>query len=244
MALGTRSWIERTGGRLAWYERLALLAQAVRARAMARLQQPSMRRIRLPAVDDILPPDSAITREAIELSRQICEPFLFNHCMRSYFWARLLDRDGRPFDDEALFTALLLHDLGLGMDSRGQCFTRVGAQKAIELAARHGWSERRAHLTADAITLHLNVLVADRHGKEAQMVRAGSGADVAGLGLQSLQRERIGEVVARIPRLNMKERMIARLQEEVQAQPESRIAVLCNRLHFCAMIRGSKEFAE
>jgi hypothetical protein len=33
--------------------------------------------------------------------------------MRSYFWAHLLDEDTKPFDDEAVFTALMLHDLGL-----------------------------------------------------------------------------------------------------------------------------------
>jgi hypothetical protein len=53
----------------------------------------------------------------------------------------------------------------------------------LNLAARHHWDDARAHLAANAITLHLNVTVGDEHGKEAQMVRAGSGGDVAGLGL-------------------------------------------------------------
>jgi hypothetical protein len=247
--LGTMGWIERTGGRLAWHERLALIAQAVRARAAAAIRRRSGRKIRLREVEDIVPPDSAITREAIALSQDLGKPFLFHHCMRSYFWARLLDEDTRPFDDEAVFTALMLHDLGLTEQGRqaadlGHCFTQVGAQKASELARKHGWSDRRAELTANAITLHLNVIVVDRHGKEASMVRAGSGADVAGLGLYVLQRDQIDEVVSRIPRLNLKREMLATLADETRARPNSRIAFLCDRLHFGAIIERSAVFSE
>ncbi len=235
--LGTMTWIERTGGRLAWHERLSLTAQAVRARAAAAKEKRSGRKIRLLEVDDILPPDSSITREAIALSQDLSQPFLFNHCLRSYFWARLLDEDTRSFDDEAVFTAFLLHDLGLTEHSdraakTGQCFTQVGAQQAYELARKHAWSDQRAKLTANAITLHLNVLVADRHGKEARMVRAGSGADVAGLGLHVLHRDQIHEVVSRIPRLGLEREMLARLTHETRVRPDSRIAFLCGRLHF------------
>jgi hypothetical protein len=56
--LGTIGWIERTGGRLAWQERLALIAQGVRARAAAAMRNRSGRRIRLLEVDDILPVSS------------------------------------------------------------------------------------------------------------------------------------------------------------------------------------------
>ena len=242
--LGTTRWIERTRGRLAWHERLALIAQAVRARAVSAKEKRSGRKIRLLEVEDILPPDSSITREAIVLSRQFSKPFLFNHCVRSYFWARLLDEDPGSFDDEAVFTALMLHDLGLTEHggraaNLGQCFTQVGAQTAYELARKHGWSDRRADLTANAITLHLNVLIADRHGKEARMVRVGSGADVAGLGLHVLQRDQINTVVSRIPRLNLKREMLATLAEEAQARPDSRIAFLCDRLHFRRVIERS-----
>jgi hypothetical protein len=247
--LGTIKWIEQTGGRLAWHERLALIAQAVRARAGAAKEKLSGRKIRLLEVEDILPPDSPITREALALSQDLSKPFLFNHCVRSYFWARLLDADTRSFDDEAVFTAFMLHDLGLtehggGAANLGHCFTQVGALKAYELARKHGWSDRRAELTANAITLHLNVLVADRHGKEARMVRAGSGADVAGLGLHVLQRDQINEVVSRIPRLNLKREMLATLVDEARARPDSRIALLCDRLHFGRIIERSAVFLE
>lgn len=248
-ALGTIEWIDRTGGRLAWHQRLVLLAQAVRARAGVSKQRRSGRKLRLLEVDDILPPDSEVARQAVALSHELSPPFLFNHCVRSYFWARLLDEDNRCFDDEAVFTALMLHDLGLTEHGAramktGQCFTQFGAQKAYELAQKHGWSDRRADLVANAITLHLNVVVAYRHGKEASMVRAGSGADVAGLGLWLLHRDQIDEVVARIPRIGLKRTMSARLLDESRARPHGRIAFLCDRLHFGQLIERSAVFAE
>lgn len=247
--LGTVRWIERTGGRLAWHERLSLIAQAVRSRAATAIAKRSERRIRVLEVEEILPPDSSITREAISLSQDLSKPFLFNHCIRSYFWARLLDQDTSPFDDEAVFTAFMLHDLGLTDQggraaNPGHCFTQVGARQAYELARNHGWSDRRAELTANAITLHLNVLVADRHGKEARMVRAGTGADIAGQGLHRLQPDQINEVVSRIPRLSLKREIVTRLSDEARAQPNSRIAFLCDRLHIHRLIERSAMFVD
>jgi hypothetical protein len=247
MRLGTMGWIERTGGRLAWQERLTLIAQGVRARVATAMGPRSGRIIRLREINDIQPPDSSITREATALLQDLSKPFLFNHCIRSYFWAHLLDP--KPFDNEAVFTALMLHDLGLTEHGRraaepGNCFTQVGAQKAYELAGKHGWSDRRAELTANAITLHLTVIVAERHGKEAKMVRVGTGADAAGLGLDNLPGDQIDEGVSRLPRLGLKRELVETLTEESRACPHTRIAFLRHQLRFGAMIERSTAFAE
>jgi hypothetical protein len=247
--LGTLTWLERTGGKLAWYDRLALMAQAVKARAATRRRIEAGCKVRNMAVEDILPPDSAITREATALCQDASAPYLFNHCLRSYFWARLLD-DGRvPFDDEALFTATMLHDLGLTDAHRlsgveEQCFCIVGARAAKILAAKHAWPERRAHIAAQAIALHLNVMLDARHGKEAQMLRAGSGGDVAGLGLDVLHTEQIESVVARFPRFDLKHELTRTLAIEAQARPGCRIAFLQNKLGFAQLIRDAPLFRE
>jgi hypothetical protein len=112
------------------------------------------------------------------------------------------------------------------------------------LARKHGWCDRRADLIANAITLHLNVVIAHRHGKEARMVRVGSGADVAGLGLHVLERDQIDTVVSRIPRLGVKREMLATLADEAKARPDSRIAFLCDRLHFGRIIERSSIFLD
>lgn len=247
--LGTLSWLERTGGRLAWRDRLVLVLQGVRARATAGRQVRLARKVPYIDPDAILPPDSAITREALAICQDASPPFLFNHCLRAYFWARLLDDDTRAFDDEAVFTALLLHDLGLceghhvGPD-QGACFTIAGAQAAMQLAARHGWPDRRVRVAAQAIALHLNISVHEKYGKEAQMVRAGSGGDVAGLGLDTLSREQIGAIVGRYPRLGIKSEIVPRLRADACAHPGCRMAFLMDRLGFDRLIRRAPMFDE
>jgi hypothetical protein len=245
--LGTLSWLERTGGTLAWHDRLTLIAQGIRAKAAAKMQQGI--KLRLREVADIQPPDSAITREAIALCQDASEPYLFNHCLRAYYWARLLDNDDRNYDQEAMFTAMMLHDIGLTERYRipadqQQCFTLAGARLVQDLAHKHAWSDKRANIAANAIALHLNIIVGAEHGKEAQLVRIGSGADVAGLRLTQLHGDQIDEVVNRHPRLNMRRNIVQALNTEATTCPCCRIAFLRDRLGFHGLIHGTRVFNE
>lgn len=248
-SLGTRSWVERTGGKLAWHDRLNMIADGVRARAATQRRIKAGAKVRNREVTDILPPDSAVAREAIAISEDACPPFLHNHNLRAYFWARLLDDSAKHFDDEATFVALMLHDLGLTDAHRlhgqkEQCFTIVGARAVDRLAAKHGWTDKRAQVAAQAITLHLNVTVADKYGREARMVRAGSGADVAGLGLDVLHKDQIDDVVERYPRHDFKRCIAAPLQHESEERPCCRIAFMQNKLGFGRLIRSAPIFSE
>lgn len=247
--MGTRDWMARTGGRLGWRDRMAMTLQAVQARAAARRSRDQAPPLPGKDVDDIVPPDSAIAREAVALCQDASPPYLFNHCLRAYVWARLLDDGAEGHDDEAVFTAMMLHDLGLTHAYRHAgptacCFTVAGAAAADALALRHGWSERRAQLASQAITLHLNVVVDARHGKEARMVRAGSGGDVAGLALHRLAPEQIGAVLERYPRLDMKRQIVRELNREAEECPDCRMAFLVRRLRFDRLILDSPVFGE
>ncbi len=247
--IGTLRWLEETQGKTNWTERLSLVAQGVRAQLATRQRLKAKHKLRVREVGDILPPDTAVAREALAIARDASSEALFNHCLRAYFWARLLDVDARAYDDEGVFVACMLHDLGLTecyrlQGDQQQCFTSVGARITQELAQRHAWSDRRIHVAANAITLHLNVIVGDEHGKEAHMVRAGSGGDVAGLGLDVLQRDQIDEVLGRYPRLNLKQEVITALEIEANERSCCRTAFLCRRLGFTELIRRNRTFRE
>lgn len=247
--LGTLDWISKTEGKLGFVDKLTLIAQGVRAKAANKQDLKTGRKVRLREVADIIPPDTAITREALALCRQASETYLFNHCLRAYFWARLLDDDARTYDDEAMFTAMMLHDLGLTESYRpkaGQerCFTAVGAEKVTELAIKHGWSDRRAQSAANAITLHLNVIIGSEHGKEAQMVKAGAVADVAGIGLHRLQIDQLAKVLEKYPRLQMKQNIIKALDHDATTCPHCRIAFLKNQLGIMKLIAQTRVFKE
>ena len=247
-SIGTWRWVEETNGVLTSRHRMAMMAQAVLLRAKSRFGPKRKETIRHIEVDKIIPPDSALCKAAEALCAEASEPFLFNHSVRAYFWARLLN-DQPLIDDEALYVALLLHDLGLterhskALD-KAQCFTLPAARAATGLALLHGWPERRARLVGDAICLHLNVVVGKRHGREAQLVRLGSGADVAGFGLERINDDQRDEVILRHPRLNMKCEITGVLEAESASCPCSRIAFLYNKLQFGKMIRGTRIFSE
>jgi hypothetical protein len=247
--LGTLEWVEATNGKLGLIDKLTFVAQGVKAKATTRQRMAKGLKIRNREIDDILPPDSPIAREAMAMCEEASQPFLFNHCLRSYFWARLLDDNSEPFDDEAVFTALMLHDMGFTEtyrlhDTDQQCFTIVGARMADQLARKHNWSDKRANIMADAITLHLNVIIDPAHGKEAKMVRAGSGGDVAGLGLDVLHEDQLHAVCKKHPRLNMKRNMRSTLKRESKAHPDCRVAFLDNKLGFGDLILSAPMFDE
>lgn len=247
--LGTLQWVQKTHGRLGFRDKLALVAQGVAARAATQKRMQAGTKFRFREVDDILPPDSAIAREAMAMCEAASAPFLFNHSLRAYFWARLLDDGSVPFDDEAVFTAIMLHDMGITDAHRlqgasEQCFTIVGARLAEALGAKHQWDGRRTSLVANAITLHLNVIVDPKHGREAEMVRAGSGGDVAGLGLDVLEQDQIKAVCAKHPRLDFKASILPVLGIEEQQRPCCRIAFMNSRLGFADLISKAPMFAE
>ncbi len=59
-------------------------------------------------------PDTALVRDAIDLSRSLLEPFLFNHVMRSWLFGISLSEAAEVTPDaELLAVAAILHDLGL-----------------------------------------------------------------------------------------------------------------------------------
>jgi len=245
-SFGTLTWIDHTGGRVTALDRLCMTAQAIHARAKRKF---SFKRLSDRRVEDILPPDSAIALEALSLCREASPLFLLNHCLRSYFWARLLDDRDQKVDQEALFVATMLHDLGLapghrlGCYDNDECFSAVGAREAEAMALRHSWEEDRARRTADAIALHLNVVIHDHHGPEARLVRLGSGADAAGLGMSRLHPHQKEEVLRRYPRHGMKEGLVPLLENEALERPHCRMAFLQKKFDFGRMVQAAP-FAE
>ena len=241
---GTLDWLKHQQGQLTTFERWQQIFLGVKAKASRLFKGKDLTQVRHLELEAIQPPDTAICQAAETLAQQAQQPYLYHHCMRSYFWARLLNGE-HSFDHEAFYVAILLHDLGLtegyrlAEDSTQQCFTYPAALAAEDLALKHGWSDQRARLVADAIALHLNVSVDLRHGREAQLVRLGSGADVIGQGILAIPKTQRLAVTERYPRLDFK-RMITRdLRTAIVNKPCCRMALLSNTLQFEQLIKGA-----
>ena len=88
-----------------------------------------------------------------------------HHCLRTYVWGALLGRRDRlDWDDELLYVACLLHDLGLtpahdGREPGIECFAVEGARAADAFLADAGWDVGRRARVAEAIVLHNNAQV-------------------------------------------------------------------------------------
>ena len=227
--VGTLAWNRETGGLLRPRDRAALTAQAVRGQLALLGRRIGLRQQALAALDldTVRAPDTAAAREAEELCREVSPGFLEAHCHRSYLWGRILgEHDGVRFDDELLYVAALLHDLGLTEryadgTGRQRCFTLWGEAPTRELCTKAGWSEQRTETVVEAISLHLNVAVGLEHGPEAHLLQTGTACDVAGIRALQIDAATRAGVLARHPRQDMK-RELMRIWKERADLPGTR----------------------
>ena len=231
--LGTRSWVDRTGGQLSGAERRSLLGPLARTHAanaagrlsmLARLH--SGRRAHLPA-SLLVPPQSALTRAAAEQARRRLSPALLNHSYRTFaFGAALGALQGLTVDAELLFAAAMLHDTGLPTSEKNVDFTRSSARIARDVAEEVGLSSAATETMRTAITLHHGPRVTLAHGPVAYLLSAGAGVDVVGLRSWQLPTDVLAGVLEQHPRLGFKGEFAAAFRAEAARVPRGRAQFL------------------
>ena len=229
----TLEWTQITGGGLRRNERLRSLAHAFLSR-MVDLHASGLRQIGVSRaeaaridLDKIRIPDTAAARDAFDLCTRCSEPFLLNHCMRTYLWGVLLAaKDKLQYDEELFYVASLLHDLGLTdtcrRNGKCDCFAEEGAQAAVQFAQDQHWPEVRQQALKNAIYLHLNPRVRKTEGVEAHLLHAGASLDVIGARYDEVHVENRSEVLDRYPRAEFKDRMSELMKNEAALRPDSR----------------------
>lgn len=252
--VGTLEWARRTGGRLSLGDRAELLGQALRqqkeqvARRWARLRGERGPQVLKADWEHLKPPDSPAARRAEALCTEVSPPYLVNHCLRSYLWGRLLAANGGlAYDDELLYVACLFHDLGLtpryAFQVEGShCFTVDGVSAVPPFAEEVGWDARRRDAVAEAILLHLNVTVGREHGVEAHLLHEATALDVVGQRFREIDPADVREVLARHPRSDLKQCLIADMRAQAERRPHCRAAFL-QKFGFLGLI-AKAPFAE
>jgi HD domain-containing protein len=179
------------------------IAACISAQALARLAARETS-ISLPRrVAGVRLPDTTLALTATDLARAACPPFLFNHCMRTYvFGALFAARDRVTYDEEMIFIAATLHDVGLTTKyaTPGHPFEMDGADAAKAFLVSHGVTEARAELVWNAIALHTSML-AEHQAPQIALVGNGAGADVFGSEIRTLPQDRVQATVMAFPRL-------------------------------------------
>jgi HD superfamily phosphodiesterase len=93
-------------------------------------------------------PDSLLVDEAMDYARKACEPYLFNHVVRSWlFAAKIGELQKIDHDAEVLAVGTLLHDITLNNRFNGpRRFEVEGADLARSFASQRGLTYARAQL--------------------------------------------------------------------------------------------------
>jgi hypothetical protein len=168
-------------------------------------------------------PDTPIVTQAMEYARERCEPYLFNHVVRSWlFAARLGQIQSIEHDAEVVAVGTLLHDITLNERFNGpRRFEVEAADIARTFARESGFDERRAQLIWDSVALNSTASIGLYKEAEVAICTAGICLDVIGWQYDLLPSNEIANVVAEFPRLQMKRRMSQCFCHIAEARPET-----------------------
>lgn len=131
-------------------------------------------------------PDTPIVARAIELAERHCDPYLFNHSMRSWLFAVVLAKQrGAAHDPEVLAVSIVLHDIGLAAAFNGaRRFEVEGADAARAFAHEQGMDQRQMQLVWDGVALNSTPSICLYKEPEVALCATGIGVDWGGVGLR------------------------------------------------------------
>ena len=168
-------------------------------------------------------PDTKAAREATGLVREVSSPSIFNHVMRTYFFAELLGRKSAlKYDSELLYFASVMHDLGLTEKFQGaERFEVDGADAAAAFLSSRRLPREKVDLVWDAIALHTTVGIAHRKQPEVALVHFGAGVDAIGLRFEEIPKSLVAEILETYPRLAFKKALLGALTQVVRTKPHT-----------------------
>ncbi|MFI9630581.1 SgcJ/EcaC family oxidoreductase [Streptomyces sp. NPDC052042] len=151
-------------------------------------------------------PGTEIAVVALRYAEELNEPVVFRHSLRGYLFGRAIGEAqgltaGVGYDDELMFVASVLHDIGVSDEGNGdQRFEVDGADLAARFLREHGMPQDRIDLVWDAIALHTTDGIGVRKGPEVMLCHAGIAADILGAGRELLPEGLAERVHEELPR--------------------------------------------
>lgn len=150
-------------------------------------------------------PTGPLANACLRLVRSSESAQIADHSIRTFLFARLLAaHEGclgdAAYDEDLLFAACVLHDLGLGTLAPGKArFEVEGADLAATLLSEHGVAAVDVDRVWEAIALHSSLGIADRRGLLTALTYRGVFVDV-GRFADALPAEQREQVFAAYPR--------------------------------------------
>ena len=170
-----------------------------------------------------VPATPAIDR-AMEYARLKCEPYLFNHVVRSWLFAvRIGQLQNIEHDAEVVAVGTLLHDITLNKHFAGpRRFEVEGADLARSFATDLGFDKRRAQLVWDSVALNATASIALHKEAEVALGTMGIGLDYGGFGFEAMiPPVEMTEILKEFPRLKMKHSFTETCRHLVITRPET-----------------------
>jgi hypothetical protein len=146
-------------------------------------------------------PQDEVSAATWRWARRSLPDYLFAHSVRTYCWGvTIAAGEGWSFDQQILWTASLIHDVGLSRLPRNtMCFEVEGAEIARRMLEGRGMSTAAAERVAIAIILHMRPSVTLNDGVESVLLDRATGLDVRGDGYELVDAVR-PRVVHEFPR--------------------------------------------
>lgn len=175
-----------------------------------------------PAVAGVRLVDSEVAKRATELSRSVSPRYLFNHTVRTFLFGSLVGRAlGQKFDEELLYLACILHDLGLTDRFQGENpFEIQGAEAARNFLEQHAYPTERIGIVWDGIAMHDSPIGRYKQS-EIALVGEGAGADAIAPDFSLIQKADAQEVVNAFPRLRFKDAFVHTCADVVRNHPRA-----------------------
>lgn len=166
-------------------------------------------------------------KAAWEVARRYYLDSLFNHCVRSYLFARdyASHHDLAP-DREVLFVAAMLHDLALTevFDSFTTPFEETSGHLAWVFAAASGWPTERRNRVADVIEHHMWDSVSVEVDVEGFLLEVATSLDISGRDVERWSVDFTAQVLAAYPRLDLGDTFADCFDAQARRKPQSRAA--------------------
>lgn len=177
-------------------------------------------------------PQTPAAFAAREVAASYCSPALFNHCARSYAWATAFAADaGHRYDEELLYVAATLHDLGLtaAFDNHELPFEKAGGHVAWVFGAAAGWPPARRTRVAEVIVRHMWDDVDPARDLEGHLLELATSLDISGRRAEQLDPWLRAAVLSRWPRLDLAEQFTACFVDQSRRKPHSAAAAAVAR---------------
>jgi hypothetical protein len=178
-------------------------------------------------IAEVAVPRDALSEATWRWAHRSLPDYLLTHSVRAYCWgATIAAGEGWTFDRQLLWTASLMHDVGLTRIPRNtMCFEVEGAEIARRFLERGGMPSERADRVAVAIILHMQPSVTLDDGVESVLLDRATGLDVRGAEFDLVAAVRAG-VMRAFPRRAFDRHVLGAIGREAAIRPTCQSARL------------------